>query len=321
MNVKQATQIQIHFFQKIKNEIKDFQSIAGVLSEILNLSMDSAYRRVRGETLLSLSEIMAVCDYFKITFSYNTVDSTEESANFFYKTLCDTEHSVKNVLKCLYDLGERLKLISAHQNASTILTMNEIPVFYIFEFKELTLFRMKIWLQEMNDYYDNNINDEELLSIANTIYTNYSKCNLTEIWSHHAVHNLTSTITYYYEVGDLDRKEAHLLLDQTKQLMNNRYKNANTADGKKYNLYWSELELSNSFMLSIFDEIKISTIKLFSLSSISTYNKNMYDDIFKWISNIKKNAALISGTNRKKRAQFFNYIDDMIAKARDVIDS
>ena len=48
---------QAQFFQKLKPSIPGFSSLAAEVAATLQVSLDSAYRRIRGEKLLDFNEI------------------------------------------------------------------------------------------------------------------------------------------------------------------------------------------------------------------------------------------------------------------------
>ena len=54
-------------FQHIKQVSQEGASLADVISEILYLSSDSVYRRIRGETPLTLDETKHFVEHFKIS--------------------------------------------------------------------------------------------------------------------------------------------------------------------------------------------------------------------------------------------------------------
>ena len=55
------------FFQHIKTVLPAHLSLADEVAEVLNISNDSAYRRIRGEKPIALEEIKKLCIYFKIS--------------------------------------------------------------------------------------------------------------------------------------------------------------------------------------------------------------------------------------------------------------
>ena len=54
-------------FQKIREFIPEGQSMVETVGEVLQLSSDSAYRRIRGETPLVLDEVNKLCERFQLS--------------------------------------------------------------------------------------------------------------------------------------------------------------------------------------------------------------------------------------------------------------
>jgi hypothetical protein len=63
METESAQQL---FFKHIKSLLPQHISLADTIADVLNISNDSAYRRIRGETQISLEEIKKLCEKFKI---------------------------------------------------------------------------------------------------------------------------------------------------------------------------------------------------------------------------------------------------------------
>ena len=57
---------QAQFFKRLKPTIPAFSSLAAEVAATLKVSMDSAYRRIRGEKLLDFNEISLLCQEFKV---------------------------------------------------------------------------------------------------------------------------------------------------------------------------------------------------------------------------------------------------------------
>ena len=63
----ESAQLQQAFFNTVKSTIPSHISMVDSIAEILNISYDSVYRRIRGEKPLSMSEIKKLCDHFHIS--------------------------------------------------------------------------------------------------------------------------------------------------------------------------------------------------------------------------------------------------------------
>src|SRR5262245_8041106 len=62
-----AKQIQEYLFQHIKEVLPAGASLADTIADVLHISQDSAYRRIRGETLLVLEEAKILCEAYHIS--------------------------------------------------------------------------------------------------------------------------------------------------------------------------------------------------------------------------------------------------------------
>jgi hypothetical protein len=75
--MKLFDQAQGRFLEEIKRKVPHNISLAEVIADDLNISNDSAYRRIRGDTHLTLEECMILCNKYNVS-----LDSLfENSAN------------------------------------------------------------------------------------------------------------------------------------------------------------------------------------------------------------------------------------------------
>src|SRR4030095_32947 len=61
------SQLQINLFQHIKSVLPLNLSLADEVADVLDVSIDSAYRRIRGEKQLIFEEIQKLSNHFKIS--------------------------------------------------------------------------------------------------------------------------------------------------------------------------------------------------------------------------------------------------------------
>ena len=55
------------FIQHIKDNFSGPLSLVTEMAELLNISNDSAYRRIRGEKAISFEEMQKLCTHFKVS--------------------------------------------------------------------------------------------------------------------------------------------------------------------------------------------------------------------------------------------------------------
>ena len=62
-----SSQLQEQLFQHLKNRLPVQTSLVDEIALTLDISTDSAYRRIRGEKTLSLEEVHKLCTRFKLS--------------------------------------------------------------------------------------------------------------------------------------------------------------------------------------------------------------------------------------------------------------
>ena len=317
---------QRQFFDEITQKLDVKTSFPFLLSEILNISLDSAYRRLRGQTPLILPEIIKICEHFDATFSLGGSQTGNGHVKFFYKSLCGKKDPLEDLTVCLKDLNEKLRSVRKLPETTVYLTLTDLPIFYFANYPMLAKFRLKVWFNEMIGH---NINDKinyqdqfsQLISILASIQDNLDGARRVEIWSDHTINNLIESILYYYQAGEFACKsEAITLLDQLCLLLEDMYKTIDSTE-KEFDVYWSEVELSNSYLITEAMGSKFSMIKLFSINSIFTHEPIIYDDIKRWIDLRIQNSVLISRSNKKQRHLFFARMMDKVKQNRNQLES
>ena len=100
--------IQKIFFETLKSEINPNIRLADAVSEILGVGSDSAYRRLRGEKELTLSELVKLCSRFNMSldsilnhhsdyvlFKYSRQDLSDMNNYEKYMDELATMHGIK----------------------------------------------------------------------------------------------------------------------------------------------------------------------------------------------------------------------------------
>ena len=67
---RQAESPQIRLFRHIREKLPGHISLVDELAELLNLSNDSAYRRLRGEKEMGFEELAIVCAHYKVSLDH-----------------------------------------------------------------------------------------------------------------------------------------------------------------------------------------------------------------------------------------------------------
>ena len=130
--------IQTHFIQKLKESLPPNVGLAEEIADLLEISTDSAYRRIRGETDLSIDEV------YKLTKKYNiSIDgifsNLGDTVTFAYTKLTDSADNFDKYLNRIYG---HVKAIGSFSEKKITYIAEEVPLFYSFFSDKLTQFKL-----------------------------------------------------------------------------------------------------------------------------------------------------------------------------------
>lgn len=327
--------IQVHFINKIKGMLPPNISLAEELSDVLMISPDSAYRRIRGETVMGLDEIVLLCKRYKVSFDSLT-EQSEGLVTFNYQPLGNTVNSFHQYLS---NILADLKKVNAFKSRQIIFAAEDIPVFHHFAFPNLTAFKIFYWnrsILNLPEYegkkFDLTQIDPELILIAKDIIDLYNQVPSMEIWSEDTVNSTIKQIEFYWESGLFCSLENALMVCndfesmimgiQKKAEQSSKLDNGNNLNEPiNYCLYNSEVMIGNNCILVSLDGNKATYLSHHTFNSMITTNHYFNIETENWLKNLIKKSNLISGTGEKQRYVFFKIIMDRFQKLKKKIEA
>src|SRR5687767_9358833 len=105
-------QLQDYLFQYIKEALPPSRSLVDTVAEVLHVSQDSAYRRIRGETLLVLEEARTLCQEYNISLD----QLLNRSANSVVFQSMEQATSVTDFTTYLRGILHELKELNSFQH-------------------------------------------------------------------------------------------------------------------------------------------------------------------------------------------------------------
>ena len=204
-----SSQIQEILFQSIKSKLPANISFVHDLSEILSISYDSAYRRIRGEKELSLAELKSICLHYNVSIDA-LFDFKSNHVIFNSLALGEEGFTFENWLQSLL---EGIKRVYNSQQREIIYASKDLPVFYFFEFPEIAAFKIYFWhktLMPVSEYENKLITLEapqHLFDLGHQMLSYYIKIPTIEIWSEATIASILNQIEYCFVSGFFARTE------------------------------------------------------------------------------------------------------------------
>ena len=310
---------QEELIQLIKKHLPPHISLPEYIADVLQLSTDSAYRRIRGETALTFEEAGLLLDKAKINLQWPSDIQKGYTAFSFNPLQKSPEFLTGYLQKILQDL----KFLHSKNDASVIYAAADLPLFQHFYFREHAAFKLYYWMRSVmgvpqaeNELFDPATVDSGLLDLAEEVLDAYRRIPSTELWSDAS--STLKQIWYYWESGYFkSKKDAVLICEQmieTIEILKKQAERGNKLhEGKKsledngsFTLFHSEIEIGNNIILINANSTSKVYLRHQTFNSLVTTDPEFYDNTSGWINNLIAKSTLISGVSEKARQQYFN---------------
>jgi hypothetical protein len=320
----------------IHDQIPDKFSYVDELSELLHISADSVYRRLRGETLLSITEIQELCMHFNLSFDSVCGLESTGLVSFQYAPVKGAE----NFMNYLTSMRDVLKNIEHKGNGHITYAAIDIPILHNFRFPLVSFFKSFYWLKSISNFpvfrevkFSRKILKTEFVELGKEISELYCKIPSTEIWTDLILNALLKQIDYYWDSGEFNSCEDALdLLEEVEKEFDYMQIAAETCEknplvktssGKPANfqVYLCEIEISNNCILIQDGPHKYAYLSTHTFNKMVTSNLLFTEETQRWMDSLLAKSTLISCIGEKQRSMFFRNAREKIAQMRDKIRS
>ncbi len=326
-----AAELQTAFLKQIKNQLPPHLSLVDAIAEQLNISNDSAYRRLRGEKHLTFDEIQILSAHYKISLD-SFLHLQNDSLTFWGRNIDRGTFDFENYLQGIVSQLEHF--IPAKEKLMYYLN-KDIPIFHHFMFPELAAFKCYFWSRYDLDYPKFNKGQfliEDFIDIFNNtgkkISDLYLKIPSVEIWNLDCINTTIRQIDYYRETRifksqqDIETvyKCLEKLVDYIELQVEYGYKfplgQPDQKEKVKYNVYINEFVLGDNTILVELDGEKMVFLNHNVINYMMTNNKEFIDYTFETLKVLLRKSMLISEISEKDRQLFFNTLRERIHERR-----
>lgn len=328
MNSEPTTQESL--FNAIKNSLAANISLVHDVSELLGISYDSAYRRIRGEKELSLDELKKLSLHYKI--SIDTLFNLK-SNNIVFNSMVISDQGV-SFTGWLQNILSNLKKINSFKEKEIIYSAKDIPIFHYFEFPEIFAFKVYFWHKALipsNEFHEEYIKlevNDELMELGRQIALIYSKIPTSELWNEETFNSIIRQIEFCHISGFFLKKEdAFRICDVLETMILHmqrqaeygfRFLHGTHPEGIEgsYKLYCNEVLLGDNTIFVKMDGNPMTFFTFDIINLLITSNPAFCAQNERSLRTQMKESTLISSTSAKDRNRFFIKILDKINSLR-----
>lgn len=312
--------VQSSFLELVKKKLPSNVSLADEIAELLNISRDSAYRRMRGETVLSLDEAKILSVKFSVSLD-SLLGLDSGIVPFHHLMVNNTPGTFERWLQLMV---ENLELIEKYSGSKQIVfTAKDVPVFHYFRYPELCAFKMFFWMKSVLNYpelqakkFSSALVKNELLALGKKISAVYNRVPSVELWSDETTNVTLKQLEFYHESGFLNSAaDVAPVFEQYIQMLRDIKEYA--ARGTKqestpFSLYKNEILIADNTVLYNMDTKKTVFISHNITELLMTTQEQFTEQTESFINNLQSRSVLISTTGEKERNKFFNRMEEKI---------
>jgi transcriptional regulator with XRE-family HTH domain len=323
--------LQQQLFKQIRSLLPANLSLADEVADLLGISPDSAYRRIRGEKSISFEELQKLAEHFQI--SLDAILKINSKSTVFYGDWLNANNF--NFQDYLNGLLAYAQSVNRGSRKMIYYEAKDFPPFHYFHFPELAAFKYFFWMKTILNYpectrmhYEDNELGGILQKTGSEIMITYNQVPTAEIWSAETINSTVRQIEYYRDAGVFRKKESiDQLYGQLTALLDHVRDQAECGEklalgqkpfgGPQFQLYYNEAYLGHNTIMTETDGVETVYINHGVLNLMMTHDKEFCTNTRRYFENTMKKSSLISGVNDKERHRFFNAMHEKIAMVRD----
>jgi hypothetical protein len=331
MNINE---IQQQLFQQIKSKLPTGASIADEVAKLLNISSDSAYRRMRGEKQITFEELYTLCSNFRVSLDH--LMNIQTGAFSFQGNIVNPK--TFGFDQYLMNMMHTLAYFNSFKKKELFIFCKDMPIFHHFHFKDVAAFKWFFWLRTYMQFpefakrkfrFEDYPND--LFELDQKVLGLYNQLPSVEIWNIESMIVFFRQIEFYREGGVFNSDEDVFRLyetlgkcwDHLEAQATLGFKFMHNDPEKKplgqYKMYFNEVLLGdNSFLINT-DNTRSAIITHTTFNYIMTRDVAFTENLYNHFHNQMRRSTLISEVSEKERSRFFRIIRERITKRKEAL--
>ncbi len=319
--------VQQIFFQHIKANLAAHLSLVDEVADLLGISNDSAYRRIRGEKPLSFEEIKVLCEHYKM--SLDQLFHLNNDSILFSGPLTNNDNF--GIESYLEHLLAQANYFNSFEHRELFYNGKDMFIFHCFGFHDLTVFKIFFWMKTILQYPMEGKEiilletiRESIFKITTRIIDAFNKLPLTEIWNDDNLNATLRQVDYYRQSKIFPSDEYALnIYKNMLEMVNHIEKQAEAgckfplggkpnAASPSYKFYFNEFILGDNCNMAVLNNTKVVYINHSTLNIIMTKDPVFTEYIYQHLQNIMRKSTLMSLVGEKDRKKFFNRMREKI---------
>lgn len=327
--------LQVQLFQYIKTKIGADKSLVEEVAGVLNISTDSAYRRIRGEKPVTVEELYTLCTLYRLSLD-TLLNLKTDTLSFQGKFVDPVSFRFEEYLTAVV---QQLKHIVSFRERTMYYLCKDIPLFHHYQFRELAAFKYFFWQKTMlqSPHFAatkvslSHYPDEIFVLGQKALYA-YNQVDSYEIWNMESLNSTLRQVEYYQDTRAFQSAEDLLgVYESLEKLFNHLEAQAERGykflpgdpDQKplgRFYMYYNEVIIGDNSILAVLDSTKVAFITHSGINFMLTREIEFCENMYGFYQNLIRKSTLISSVSERDRAKFFNVLRKRIASRKKSLD-
>jgi len=318
----ETNELQQQLFTYLKENIPQHISLVDALCDLLDLSSDSVYRRIRGEKPISLAELKRICEHYHLSID-KLLQLENDTVLFDAPGMNGTPGTFVDYMKGML---RQFKYFNSFKTREIHYLCKDSTIWNFFLFPELAAFKTFFWSKTINnqaDLHNKSFSFEEFpftdcFELGQQVLREYNQIPCVELWNLESMHSTINQIAYYKDAGNFKSTKdfeavlrsfhqtiAHLQLQAEKGV---KFMPGDSDVSYKATIqfYVNELILGNNTMAMKLDGNPLTMVTYSVFHYLFTKDPRFFTKVMSSFDSLLGRSTLISKTGEKDRNRFFN---------------
>lgn len=324
----ETNELQQQLFHHLKSNLPPHLSMVDELCDLLELSADSVYRRIRGEKPITLLELKKICEHYHLSLD-QLLQLQNDSVLFDAPGMNKTPGEFVEYLKAMLI---QFKYFNSFKSKEIHYLCKDSTIWNFYLFPEMAAFKTFFWSKTINNQESLNnkvFSFEEFpysdcFALGQLVLQEYNQIPCVELWNLESMHSTINQVAYYRDAGnfktsydfELVLESFHKMIDHLQLQAEKGVKFMPGAAEVSYRapiqFYINELILGNNTMVINLDGKNLTMVTYSVFQYLFTKDSRFATKVISSFDTLLSRSTLISKTGEKDRNRFFNALREKV---------
>ena len=211
-------------FKIIRKQLSKNVLFTEETADVLDVSYDASYRRIKGKTSLTFEEALKLAKHYKISLN-ELFDLPNNNSILINKNKFN--NNIEDLLQFYRELTRYTKSFSIHQETDVIYSAKDIPFYHVkrdslyWKFRvyvHLHFSQKKQQLKSKPSFFDFKPKFSTIEE-ANNFRDSFKQTHITDIWADTTINSSLHQIFYFFRTKVLKKEDATHLCDELTKML------------------------------------------------------------------------------------------------------